>query len=170
MKKSLSLAIVLLGLVAVSTAQQQEKRGPSTLEERQRFVAITQKMESAPLDPALKDDREWALLWLVQVPDITAEVCTAPLGEFMKKKYKYSPEITIQLTFASGVFVIEHPDQAKDRQAQFLAGVESALKAYQSILKTKPDAKSKALDELLEIQQNSKLADHVRETSSKGCK
>src|SRR5262249_36310206 len=88
-----------------------------------------------------------------------------PLGDFMKKKYKYSPEITIQLTFSSGAFIIEHPDQAKDASAQCLAGVEGALRAYQSILKAKPDAHSKALDEVLEKQRNGKLADHVRDTN-----
>jgi hypothetical protein len=75
----------------------------------------------------------------------------------------------MQLTFSSGAFVIEHPDQAKDVSAQYLASVEGALKAYESILKTKPDAKSNAMDLLLDKQKNGTLADYVRETSSKGC-
>jgi hypothetical protein len=125
-------------------------------------------MEEAPLDPSLRQEREWALLWLVEVPDITAEVCTASLGDFMKKKYKYSSEI-VELTFSSGAFIIEHPDQAKDINAQRVAAVEGGLKAYQSILKEKPGAKSKPLDDLLEKQHSGKLAEYVKETSSKGC-
>src|SRR5712671_868346 len=132
MKATLAFAMVMLGMCTVAASQQQSQRRPSTPEERQRFVAITRKMEDAPLDQSLQKDREWGLFWLVQVPDITAEVCTAPLGDFMKKKYKYSSEIIVQLTFSSGAFVIEHPDQAKDMKAQYLAGVEGALKAYQA--------------------------------------
>jgi hypothetical protein len=99
MKKAFSI-VVILGLVAVSVAQQQAQRGPSTSEERARFVTLTHKMEDSPLDPSLYEERKWGLVWLVQIPDITAEVCTAPLGDFQKRKYKYSPEITIQLTFS----------------------------------------------------------------------
>jgi carboxypeptidase Q len=169
LKIALSLALILLGVSAGIALQQQAQRGPSTPEERQRFVAIAQKMENAPLDGSLRKEREWGLQWLIQVPDITVELCIAPLGDFMNKKYKYSSEIVTQITFSSGAFIIEHPGQAKDVAAQRLAGMEGALKAYQSILKTKPDARSKALDELLEKQRDGKLADHVQETASKGC-
>ncbi len=169
MKAALPLIVLILGTCVIGTCQQQAQRGPSTQEERERFIAIAHKMEAAPLDPSLRKEREWALLWLVQIPDITAEVCTAPLGDFMKKKYKYSPEIITQLTFSSGAFVIEHPGQSKDLPAQRLAAVEGALKAYKSILQAKPDAKSKSLDELLDKQHDGKLADHVKDTSSKGC-
>lgn len=166
LNKAIFLATLTFGLCFAAQAQQQAQRGPSTPEERQRFVTLTHKMEDAPLDESLRSEREWALTWLVQIPDITVNICTAPLGDYMKKKYKYAPEITIQLTFSSGAFIIEHPDRAKDGYAQCLAGVEGALKAYQSILKVKPDAHSKALDELLDKQRNGKLAEHVQNVSS----
>ena len=169
MKTALSLVLVFLGVCAGRAVQQQAQRGPSTQEERQRFVAIAHKLEDAPLDESLRKEREWGLLWLIQVPDVSVAICTAPLGDFMSKKYKYSPEIVTQLTFSSGVFVIEHPDEAKDPPAQILAGVEGALKAYQSILKTNPKARAKALDDLLELQREGKLAEHVRESAAKGC-
>ncbi|HKV91693.1 MAG TPA: hypothetical protein VJW20_03990 [Candidatus Angelobacter sp.] len=170
MKKATFLVPLLLSICSAALVQQQALRGPSTPEERQRFVTLTHKMEDAPLDESLRSEREWALVWLVQIPDITVNVCTAPLGDYMKKKYKYSPEITIQLTFSSGAFIIEHPEKAKDEYAQCLAGVEGALKAYQSILKVKPDAHSKALDELLDKQRTGKLAEHVQEATSKATK
>ena len=166
LKRATSFAVLLLGFCYWLPAQQAEKRGPSTPEERQRFVAITHKLEEAPLDESLHAEREWAFRWLTEVPDISAQICTGPLGGFLKKKYKYSSEIVLQLTLSSGVFVIEHPDQAQDASAQCLAGVEGALKAYQAILKVKPDARDKALDEVLDKQRNGKLADHVRDTTS----
>src|SRR5215472_262723 len=159
------LAVLVASLLAVA----QNQRGPSTAEERARYVAIAQKLERAPLDPELRPEREWALRWLIEVPDINVSVCTAPLGEFMKKKYKYSPEVVTQLTFASGQFIIEHPEQAKDATAQYVAGVEGALRAYQSILKVKPEAKSRELDELFQKQTQGTLAEFVRDAAGKGC-
>ena len=162
---------VLLAVVCLcSFACAQNQRGPSTPEERERFVTIAHKLEQAPLDTSLQKEREWALLWLIQVPDVHVKMCTAALGNFLKSKYKYSSEITIQLTFSSGAFVIEHPDKADDDLAQYVAGAEGALKAYQAILAAHPDAKSKELDQLLEKQAQGQLTDFVRESSKKSCK
>ena len=170
MRKALWSCLAVLTLSALAAPQNQPKRGPSTPEERTRFVALAQKLQQAPLDPELRPEVRWALRWLIEVPDLTVDLCTAPLGEFMKRKYKYSPEIVTQLTFSSGQFIIEHPDQVKDTGAQYVAGVEGALKAYQAILKAKPDAKSKELDELLQKQSEGKLGEYVRGAASKGCK
>jgi len=169
MRKVLGLVLAALVLSPARPGLGQDKRGPSTPEERTRFVAIAQKMEQSPLDPGLRPEREWALRWLIEVPDVSVNLCTAPLGDFMKKKYKYSSEIVVQLTFSSGQFIIEHPDQAKDKNAQYLAGVEGALRAYQSILKAKPDAKSKELDDLIQKQTQGTLNEYVREVAGKGC-
>ena len=169
MRKHLALFVVILCAAIVAGAQQ--NRGPSTPEERERFVTIAHKIEADPLNGSLKSDREWALRWLIEVPDVHVNVCTAPLGKFIdEKKYKYSSQIVVQLTLSSGAFVIEHADKADDKDAQYLAGVEGALKAYQSILKGAPNAKSKSLDMLLEKQDKGQLADFVREQAKSGCK
>jgi len=148
----------------------QGQRGPSTPEERARFVSIARKFDANPLDPSLKQDREWAILWLIQVPDIRAKMCTEVLGPaYNKEKYRHASEITMQLLLSGGAFVIENPDNAKDDKAQYLAAVEGALKAYQSILREEPEATSKALNDLQQKQSQSTLADFVRE-SSKKCK
>jgi len=47
--------------------------------------------------------------------------------------------------------------------------VEGVLKAYNSILQQKPNAKSKALDALLRLQQEEKLKDQVQVAAQK-CK
>jgi hypothetical protein len=170
MRKALWILLAAVILSVPGLGQGQAKRGPSTPEERTRFVAIAQKMEQSPLDPGLRPEREWALFWLIEVPDVTVKLCTAPLGDLMKKKYKYSSEIVAQLTFSSGQFIIEHPDQAKkDTNAQYVAGVEGALRAYQSILRAKPDAKSKELDELIQRQTQGTLTEYVRDAAGKGC-
>lgn len=166
--RKVSCAVLLVFLLTVIGAQQ--NRGPSTPEERERFVAIVHKLEAAPLDESLHPDREWALIWLIQVPDVHARLCLGILGDFMKSKYKYSSEITAPLTMAGAAFVIEHPDKADDPTAQDVAAVESVLKTYQAILKSKPDAKSKALDQLLQKQNDKQLEDYVRDQAAKTCK
>jgi len=155
-----AMATVLSCSLAV--AQDAPKRGPSTADERKRFLDVTRKMAGSPLDPSLSADRDWALHWLIAVPDINVDVCNAPFSDFMNSGYKYTPQIIGQLTFATAVFIIEHPDKVKDRGAQYLAGTEGALHAYQSILKTKPDATAKELDDLLEKQKKGTLAAFVR--------
>jgi hypothetical protein len=163
---SLSLAIPSL----CTGAQKQEQRGPSTPEERARFVSIAHQFEANPLDPALAKDREWAIVWLIQVPDIHTKLCTNVLGTaYDKEKYRHAPEVTAQLVLSSGAFIIENPDKSKDDQAQYLAAVEGVLKAYQAILSKEPDATSKALNDLIQKQKDGKLADLVR-SSAKKCK
>jgi hypothetical protein len=154
------LAVVVLGMLASAVV-----RGASTVDERQRFVTITHKLEQAPLQESLHADRDWAYKLLNDVPDIAIDVCTSGLGTFSKQKYQYANEITYQVVFSTAAFMIEHPDKAKDVGNLHVAGVEGALKAYGSILKSKPDAKSPALDELLQKQQQGKLGDYVRDAT-----
>src|SRR5947208_1573698 len=115
-KLLIALAVICAGILANA----QEKRGPSTPEERERFMAIAHKLEANPLDKSLQPEREWALVWLIEIPDISVSLCSDALGsDFIKKKYKYAPQITLQLTFSIGTFVIEHPDKANDKTAQY---------------------------------------------------
>jgi hypothetical protein len=169
MQKTFSILIGVLTLCLVTPAQSAAQRGPSTAAERERAVSIAHKLEKAPLDKSLHPDREWALLWLIQVPDVHVKLCTSVLGDFMNSKYKYASDIVGQLTLSSAAFVIEHPDQASDDLAQYMGGVEGVLKAYKSILREKPKAKSKALDDLLQKQSQGELAEFIRE-ASKSCK
>ena len=172
MRKAVLFPFLLFSLLAVtlSVAQDEPKRAPSTAEERQRFLALTRKLEQNPLDKSLYDDKKWAKDWLRDVPDINVNVC-APLMfgmQFVLEQNQYTPQLSYQATFGSAAYIIEHPDKAGDTAAQFVAGVESALKAYSAILKSDPQARSKALDSLLEKQKQGKLVEFVHD-SSKAC-
>ena len=50
-----------------------------------------------------------------------------------------------------------------DAKATALDAVESVLKTYQAILKQKPDAKAKSLDDLLKKQSQGKLNDALKQ-------
>lgn len=169
MHKAVRVFLAVLALSSLLIAQNQPKRGPSTPEERQRFVALTHKLEQMPLDKNLYPDKKWALKWIDDIPDINVNICPLVLGEnFLTSRYRYTPEIMGQVVFGNVVFLIEHPDKANDHVAQYTAGVESALKAYKGILRADPVHASRSLEDLLEKQSQGKLADFVRE-SSKDC-
>jgi hypothetical protein len=175
--RSVTLSLAIL-LCAASFAQDASKdapkdapkRAPSTAEERQRFAALTHKLEQSPLDKSLYKEKAWAKKWLEEVPDINVNICAPVLFgvEFIAEQNSYIPQLSYQATFGSATYIIEHPDKKNDTEAQYVAGVESALKTYSAIVKTDPDAKSKALDNLLEKQKQGKLAEFVH-NASKPC-
>jgi hypothetical protein len=170
MRKAGLISFLLFFLVVSCFAQDEAKRAPSTKDERQRFLTLTRKLEQNPLDKSLYADKIWAKKWLEDIPDINVNICAPILFgmDFVTEQNKYTPQLSYQATFGSAAYIIEHPDKAGDTDAQFVAGVESALKSYSVIVKSNPDAKSKSLDALLEKQKQGKLADFVR-SASKGC-
>ena len=164
-----SFVLLFLSILSLCSAQDdQPKRAPSTAQERQRFLALTRKLEQSPLDKSLYEEKKWAKKWLEDIPDINVNICAPVLFgvDFLSEQNKYTPQLSYQATFGSAAYIIEHPDKAGDLDSQFIAGVESALKSYSSIIKGEPGAKSKALDGLLEKQKQGKLADFVRSASA----
>ena len=178
MRKAGLISLILFSLAVLAFTQDEPKdkskdepkHAPSTPAERQRFLALTRKLEQSPLDKSLYDDKKWAKKWLEDIPDINVNICAPILFgvDFLTEQNRYTPQLSYQATFGSAAYIIEHPDKAGDLDAQFLAGVESALKSYSAIVKSEPQAKSKALDSLLEKQKQGKLADFVR-SASKSC-
>lgn len=169
--KLIVLSLMIAALGALSAAQQQEepKRGPSTPEERKRFLAIAHKMESAPLDPSLRKERDWALHWMIDIPDINVNPCAELLGDLLESRYPYKAEINGQVAFSMAAFMIEHPDKAGDLVATNTAGLEGAIKAYRAILRLEPTAQSPIMEGLAEQQSQGKLAQFVRQLTKKGC-
>jgi hypothetical protein len=160
-------AMLVLGLTAAP--QDQPKRGPSTAEERARFVALTHKLEQTPLDKSLYPDKKWALQWIDEIPDINVTPCLTVLGEdFLVSRYRYAANLEVQVIFGNVTYLIEHPDKKNDAVAQYTAGVESALKTYKSILRADPVI-SKELESLLQKQNQGTLNEFVRD-SSKECR
>jgi hypothetical protein len=165
------LFFALMGLAAIAVGQNQDapKRGPSTPEERKRFVAIAHKMENAPLDSSLHKERDWALHWMIDIPDINVNPCAELLGNFMESRYRYKAEINGQVAFSMAAFMIEHPDKMGDLVATNTAALEGALKAYRAILRIEPTAQSSFMEALAQQQSDGKLTAYVRELTKRGC-
>jgi len=163
-------ALLILSMLLISSAAQQNRR-PSTPEERATAVKAAHLLESDPLNKDAKKIREWFTLWLIQVPDISVELCSGYLKPLYEAKGKnYATEITMQMMFSSAAFMIEHPDQAKDRVAATTAGLDGALKTYESIVKEKPKAKWEFLDGLIARREKGELAAYIQEISDTECR
>jgi len=164
---TLTLAIVLL---LASSALAQNQRGPSTPQERDTAVKVARVLETDPFHKDAKKMREWILLWIINVPDIHVELCSAYMAPEKSTDKNYGSEIFNQTMFSSAAFIIEHPDQANDRVAVHLAGVEGALKVYEAVLATKPKAKSQFYDGLVEKRNKGELRAFVEEATNTKCK
>ena len=62
-----------------------------------------------------------------------------------------------QIVIASGDWVEEHPERARDIPAYTLAGLESGVRAYKNLRAAKPAVKHKLMDELLVRYENKTL-------------
>ena len=172
MKILLRTALLLLITVISSYgAGAQNKRGPATPEEKANAVKAARLLESDPLTKDGKKIREWFTLWLIEVPDIHLEVCIGYLKPLYEGKGKnYAAELSAQMMFSSAAFIIEHPEQANDRTAVNLAGLEGSLKSYEAILKSKPTAKWEFLDGLILKREKGELKAFVEEVARTQCK
>jgi hypothetical protein len=168
--RAIALGTLLLGLFFATTGsaqQQQHQRGPSTAEERTRAVKIAHDLEDDPLAKDAKDNRDWVIQWIVDIPDITVTVCDDYFGKLTKPMRAHAREIVNQMVISSAAFMIEHPDKVKDEQAIATAGLQGALKAYQSILKQEPDARWPYVDKIVQMRDQGKLDDFVSDTRRK---
>lgn len=165
---------VLLLSIALLFSQNttaQNKRGPATSEEKATAVKAAHLLESDPFHKDARKIREWFTMWLIEVPDISVEVCLGYLKPLYDAKSKnYATEIATQMMFSSAAFIVEHPEQAKDRIAVNLAGLEGALKTYESIVKEKPKAKWEFLDGLIAKREKAELRTYVEEIAKTECK
>jgi hypothetical protein len=159
----------LVSLLALcpARAQQPQKRGPSTAEERARAVKVAHELEEDPLAKDAKENRQWVVQWIVDIPDITVTECDDFFGKIPKTPRGHMREIVSQMVISMAAFMIEHPEKAKDEQAIATAGLLGSLKTYQSILKAEPDARWPYVDKVIQMRDQGKLDDYVSDTRRK---
>ena len=156
---------IAVAVALVSLQSQGQTRTPSTPEERAKAVRIARALESAPLSKEAKEQRNWIVHWLIDVPDISVKVCANLLGPVLESKKNYAPEIFTQLAPSAAAFVVENPDKAKDDEAVYTAALNGALRTYEAILKEKPKAIWPFLDDLIDKRNKGELSEFVRRTS-----
>ena len=161
------LAIVIL-LCCTLTALAQDKRGPSTPEERAKVVQVAKALENDPVAATMHPEREWLVRFLIEVPDISIKLCNPSFP--YENKYKFSSDLMAVSMAAMAANVIEHPDTAKDPVVVGQAGLEAVLRAYSKLMETNPNKRSKSLDQWLEHQKDGSLPDLFRKSWNDKCK
>jgi hypothetical protein len=81
LRKISLLAFVFALVGCASSAYAQNKRGPSTSEERKRAVEMATFLEKNPLAKEAKDYHASLLYFLADVPDIKISLCANVPGE-----------------------------------------------------------------------------------------
>lgn len=168
--RKISAAVVGCGLLLASAVSfSQDRRGPSTEQERQQALEYIHSWQADPLGPKAKDQFGWVLKWVADVPDLTVHVCTL-LDKLPKGDKKDSSTVFGGLFMAQTAFLIENPDKRDDRMAEYQAGVDGALHVYEVLLKANPKDRQPYLDDLIQRRDAGTLAQFVKESAAANCK
>jgi hypothetical membrane protein len=145
-------------------------RGLSTPEERAKAINISRLLERDPLGQDAAANRQWLLNWIIEVPDIRFKSCVGLLSPGVGNQYRYSAEVNQQIIFSAAAFKLEHPDHLRNDTGAYIAGVEGALRVYETLMKSVPDAELAFLDDLVAKRDRGELADHVAKVAKEKCK
>jgi hypothetical protein len=164
------LWVMIAGMACATAQAPNAQKSASTEEERRKAVMLTRFLESNPYHENAKATRQWLLLWAIEVPDITVSMCADLIPELLEQKEQKSDELSfilIQLSFGALAAIIQDPAVQEDRKAQDLAGVESALKVYESIQAKDPSKHWGFLDDLLSMRKNGTLKAEIARRTDK---
>lgn len=162
--KKLSI-IFLLGIFVfgVETSLAQSKQD----KDRAAFIGNTKLLEKKPFDDNAPAAREWNFKWLTDTKDVTITVCSGTLKLIPEKKNKFHSELFLQFNFGMAVFSLQNPDKKDDEVAATVAGLESALRAYEVMVTENKKAQNPAMDELLAKRASNGLASYVETNTCK---
>ena len=124
---------------------------------------VHQAVEFHEAEPLSKTANQIRPILMAHFKQVDYIICGDVLGPLMDSKKDAHQIIAWQIVFSSGDWVEQHHDQADDIDAYTLAGLESGMRAYATVLETKPKAKLRLLDELLELYENESLQTWVSE-------
>jgi len=164
--------VCVIGLCLLSVLQIQCTlgRGLSTPEERANAINIARSLERDPLAKDAAANRQWLLNWIIEVPDIRFKSCAGLLRPGVGDQYRYSAQVNQQIIFSAAAFKLEHPDHLRNDNGAYIAGVEGALRVYETLMKSVPDAQLAFLDDLIAKRDRVELADHVANLAKEKCK
>lgn len=120
------------------------------------FVRLTRQLEARPLADTDKSQRTWLLDWATQSKDVAVVVCDI-LGPIPSEEHPFGSHLLTQMLFGNAAFQITHPESRADTVAVQIAGIESSLAAYSSILDAHPESRIPYFDDLLEKQKDGLL-------------
>ena len=127
------------------------------------LIVAAKFLEEHPLDKNAKDMRSKAMVWVIKTDKVSVTVCSLLLGS--NKKYKHNSALFGQYTIAMAAFKLANPGKAADENAVQQAGIDSALAAYEAIVKEKPKERDSFMDGLLAKRADPNFAKYVLENN-----
>ena len=124
--------------------------------DKENVIAAARALETAPLDKNTSKIAERALRWAIETDEVSLIACGGTFSLFSDKKNKQSSLMTMAYTIGMAAYKIENP--TKGENSAQLAGLETALKAYEVAVKEKPKTKSDQVEALLVKRANGELA------------
>jgi hypothetical protein len=146
------LALLVVGLSVQNLFAQSQKD-----KERATFISNARLLEKKPFDPNAAAAREWGFKWVAQTDQVSVVLCSDMMKLIPEKKNKFKSELLMQFAFGMAVFKLENPDKKSDEKAAQLAGLESMLRTYETMIAENEKAKNAELDNLLTKRNNSEL-------------
>lgn len=169
MKVCRQAAVTLVFLVCCTLFHPVHARGPSTPEERAKVIELTRMLERDPLNENADATREWLQEWTREIPEIRFHVCSDLLSDGLEPHYPYLREINLQTVLSGAVFTLERQDRMRDDVGAYIAGVEGSLRMYEVLVRSRPDARSAFLDDLIAVRDRGGLADHIAARAAERC-
>ena len=154
-KITIVFTLLIIGLFAPEAFGQDKKQ-----KDREMLIKAASFLEERPFDKQAKDVRAWAIKYASETDEVTVIVCGAG-APFLDKKVKFGSELVGQYLIAMTAFKLQNPDKATDENAAQLAGLESALKSYETMLKENPKAKAEKVEDLLAKRNDNTLAKYA---------
>lgn len=146
------LAMAIIGLTASINYAQSEK---------EMLFKTVRAIEEKPLDKETKKMREQSLRWVIETDQVSITACGGVMSPFLEKKNKFGSELTVAYTLGMAAFKLQNSDPKADENASQLAGLETALKSYEAMIKENPKGKFAAVDALLIKRADGTLAKYV---------
>ncbi|HXV77997.1 MAG TPA: hypothetical protein VD788_16935 [Candidatus Polarisedimenticolaceae bacterium] len=129
-----------------------------TADGERQILEMSDWLEKHPLAADRSEVFGRVLEWWVEAPQLTLNWCPAILREAQNDKT--NSLVTTQAVVGAGAHLIRHRDEA-DVVGIGLAGVESALRAYESAVEQDPSYRDPAYDRLIERRQADGLSRYV---------
>ena len=138
---------------------------PTPTPEHKHWADITHKFETAPLDEEAAHDAALVVSDIAVSNDFHVVMCEAFYNDFNNSDYHYHAPIRLLYMLGAATYQVE--SGKTDQQGTNLYALHSVLKGYAAILRAKPTAHDKELDELAKLDAKNKLAAFI---AKKNCK
>lgn len=146
-KLTIVFAILLIGLAAQAGFSQ--KNIADERDDKLMLVKTTRFLEENPFDAEANRMREWGFKFLTETKEVKVNVCAGDLTKpLLDKTNKFGKDLFVQYAMGMAAYRIENV-KAEETDVQ-LAGMESMLKAYDTMVNADETAKFAGMNILVE--------------------